>query len=388
MEAGLSSLGPLAGVRVVELAGFLSAPFATMMLADLGADVVKVETPKGDPFRRFGRSTFPASPMFVNANHGKRSVVLDLKQEDGKRAVRALLARTDVMVSNWRPAVAPRLGLDDEQLAEANPDLIRVYLSGFGESGPLSRTPTYDSVIQAHLGSVSDAEPDAPPVIASTYVVDKTAATMVCQAVLAALFARERGAGGQRIDISLLDAAAYVNFPDLAANRTFVDHGGIKAVNRHAGATRAIRASDGWIVVVPVTADQIRRAFATVGAPEIAEDLLKIRDAAALATRMFDALEERTRSRRVNEWIEAFIAADVPAGACLTLDEHLDDPQVLHNMTYGIAEWSELGRVRYANYPARFSSWGDLRATVPARPPALGEHTREILAEIAEVPAE
>jgi crotonobetainyl-CoA:carnitine CoA-transferase CaiB-like acyl-CoA transferase len=285
------------------------------------------------------------------------------------------------MVSNWRPAVAPRLGLDDAALAEANPTLVRVYISGFGATGPLAAAPTYDAVVQAHLGSVAGRGLDSTPAIAGTYVVDKIAASMTCQATLAALLQRERGSAGTRVDISLLDAAAYLNYPDVMANRTFVEQSPTEATNWHAAATRAIRAVDGWIVVIPVTADQIRRAFATVGAPEVADELLTLRDVTTLTTRMMDALEERTRARPAAECVKAFLDNDVPAGACLTIDEHLDDAQVRHNATYGTAVWDELGPVRFVRYPARFSSWPEAAGAVPARPPALGGHTDEILGE-------
>jgi crotonobetainyl-CoA:carnitine CoA-transferase CaiB-like acyl-CoA transferase len=336
--------------------------------------------------RRVGRSAFPVSPLYVNSNHGKRSIVLDLKDNVGRRHVHELLAGADVMVSNWRPTVGPRLGLDDEELAVANPDLIRVYVTGFGATGPLSDAPTYDSMVQAHFGSVADPVGETPPAIASTYVADKTAAAMVCQATLAALFARERGAGGARIDISLLDATAYVNFPDVMANRTFLEHSPAEATNQHSAATRPIRTADGWVMVVPVTAHQIRRAFAAVGAPELADEMLAIRDAAVMTRKTLDALEERTRARPTAEWIEVFNTNDVPAGACLTIDQHLDDSQVRHNATYGVADWEGLGPVRYARYPARFSNWADATDTHPTAPPTPGEHTDEILAESVHTP--
>src|SRR5438874_2445718 len=148
-----AACGPLDGIKVVELASFVSAPFATMMLGDLGAEVIKIEPPgKGDPMRNLGRNEAGVSPLFVNTNRGKRSVTLDLKDPAGQVELRALLRTADLLVCNWRPAVAARLGLVDEELAAENPRLIRIYVSGYGPDGPLADTPTYDSVIQARVG--------------------------------------------------------------------------------------------------------------------------------------------------------------------------------------------------------------------------------------------
>ena len=357
--------GPLDGVRVVELANFLSGPLATAMISDLGAEVIKVEPPKGDPFRRFGRSGTPLSPLFVNANRGKRGVVLDLKQESDQHALHELLDDADVMVSNWRPQVAARLGLVDEELVARNPRLIRVYISGFGASGPLADRPVFDAIVQGHLGAAQTS----PPSVVGSYVVDKTSAAMVCQATCAALYARERRGVGERIDLALLDAAAYVNFTDVMANRTFVEHAPPDAGNRQAGAVRAIKASDGWLVVAPVTADQIRRACAVVGRADLADELFAMKDAAALTARVMDELEAVTATGPTDKWVEAFDANDVPAGPCLTIDDHLADPQVEHNHLYDVTEWDGLGHVRRVRYPARFSTWGELWPTQP--PPSL-----------------
>ena len=370
--------GPLQGIRVIELASFISGPFATMMLADLGADVVKIETARGDPLRRFGRSGAPLSPLFINTNRGKRSVVLDLKNADGRARLHELLATADVMLCNWRPSVAPRLGIVDEDLIERNARLVRVYVTGFGGTGALADDPTFDSVIQAHLGSADD-DGSAPEILGS-YVVDKTAAVMVAQAVLAALFVRERRGVAERVDVALLDAAAYVNFPDTMANRTLLDFAPPSARNRHAAATRAIRASDGWLVVVPVTADQIRRSCAVVGRPALADEILAMPDATALTERMLDELERVIGAGPVSTWVERFRAADVPAGACLTIDEHLADEQVRCNELYRVDNWGDdLGPVRHVRHPARFASWPSLHAT--SGPPGLGQQTTEVLGQ-------
>ncbi len=348
--------GPLHGVRVIELANFVSGPLATMMLSDLGADVMKVEPPGGDPMRRFGRSGRPLSPLYVNSNRGKGGLFLDLKEPSERDELLRLVDDADVVVNNWRPSVAPRLGLGDDELVARNRRLIRIYLTGFGAAGPRADMPVYDGIVQAHLGSAQTS----PPAIAPSYVIDKTAATMVVQAALAALFARERGEAAQRIDLSLLDAGAYVNFLDLMANRTFVEGQPEEASYRQGAAARAIRAADGWLLVAPVTAHQVRRACEVIGNPALADTVLAMTDATAMTTRLLSALEAETQNGTVDHWVDAFVGSDVPAGPCLSIDQHLSDEQVRHNHLYEVMEWEGAGRVRCVRYPARFSSWGEL----------------------------
>lgn len=380
--------GPLDGVRVVELCSFVSGPFATMMLSDLGAEVVKVEPPgKGDPMRSLGRSPTGVAPLFVNTNRGKRSVTLDLTTDDARAALGALLARADIVVCNWRPGVAARLGVVDEELATEHPGLIRVYVSGYGPDGPLADSPTFDSVIQARVG-MTDIQGDGNrPALVTSLLVDKFSAAMVAQAALAALVARDRRGRGERVDVAMLDAAAYAGFPDGLANRTFVAHQPADPRNRLASANRPLETKDGWIVVVPVTAGQMRRACEAIGRAELADELLAIGDAAALTDRFFDEIEAATRTGATGYWIETFSAGDVPAAPCLTIDEHLDDAQVAHNQLYHITqwpEWTEVGPLRHIRYPATFSTWGHLGAR--RGPPRTGQHSYEVLDEIRTLP--
>src|SRR4051795_11071630 len=162
----------------------MSGPYATMMLGDLGAEVIKVEPPKGDPFRRFGRPKTYASPQFVNCNRGKRSVVLDLKSAEDQAKMLALVDSADILLSNWRPAVAARLGLGDDVLAVRNPRLIRVYVSGYGPTGPLTEDPAVASIAQARSGVMSGPAATDQPVLLPGYPVDKQTAAMAAQAAL------------------------------------------------------------------------------------------------------------------------------------------------------------------------------------------------------------
>ena len=330
--------GPLHGIRVLELASFMAVPFGTMMLSDLGADVVKIEPPTGDPFRRFGKNERGASPVFLSSNRGKRSVALDLKEASGREAFLELVLTADVLVSSFRPAVLSRLDLDDA-------------LQGDHDH----------------------------PALAPSYLVDKISSTMVGQATLAALLGRERFGVADRVDLAMLDASVYVNFPDVMANRVILDQLPHEARNAHAAAARPIRAKDGWIVIAPVTGGQIRRGLAAAGAsPDVADGLLTIKDAATLTMRVYDAFEARTREQPVAHWMEVLADADVPVAPCLGIDEHLADPYLAHRELYAIDDWEDgLGPMRHVRYPAKFSSWGHLRASRGA--PVLGADAPEVL---------
>ena len=355
---GAVSTAPLSGVRVVEIGNYVSVPFATMMLADLGAEVIKVEPPKGDPFRRFGRPAGPMAAIFVNANRGKKSVVLDLKDSTDRDRLAALLDGADVMLSNWRPGVAARLGLGDDALAARNPRLIRVYVTGYGPSGPDREKPSYDSVVQARSGLTWAQGDDDAPRLATGYLVDKMTATMAAQAVMAALYRRSITGAGDAVDVPMLDVMAYFNFLEIFATRTFVDDEPIDARNRQMMANRPMRALDGWILLSPVSGEQIRNAMAAVDHPEWADAVLSERDGARMTALLVERIESQTASFSVAECVARFEAHDVPVAQCLDLDEHLADPQVVHNELYDIVEHPQLGRVRQVRYPARSRSWG------------------------------
>jgi crotonobetainyl-CoA:carnitine CoA-transferase CaiB-like acyl-CoA transferase len=204
--------GPLAGIRVVDVSQILSGPFACMILADQGAEVVKVESPGiGDPmrigtYRRAGRASF-----YVNANRGKRGIVLDLQKPAGREALLALVDRADVFVQNWRPGAAERLGLGEAELRKRNPELITVSISGYGDSGPYRDRRVYDPIIQGLTGHVGvQKNPDVPiPDLVRNVVADKASAWTAAQAITAALFARARGAGGQHVTVPMIDASLY-----------------------------------------------------------------------------------------------------------------------------------------------------------------------------------
>ncbi|MGE0782952.1 CaiB/BaiF CoA transferase family protein [Mycolicibacterium sp.] len=369
--AGPVDKGPLAGVTVVEIASFISGPFATMMLAQLGATVVKIEPPRGDPFRRFGRPAGGVAAPFASTNRGKASVVLDLKNAADRESLLNRIDGADVLLANWRPAVADRLGLGDELLANRNPRLIRAYLTGFGPSGPLADQPAFDSIIQAR-SALTDIQSDSvAPAPATTYVADKLSALIACQAVMAAIIARDRTGLGDRVDVSMLDAVSYFNFPDGLANRTFLDHQPVEARNSLAASVRPLRTADGWIMVIAVSGGQIKRACIAAGHAEWIDELRAIEDSTQIVTEFFDRLESVMHTAASSHWLDTFAVHDVPAAPCHTIDEHLVDPQVLHNDLYSIGHTPGAGPTRQIRYPAVFGRYGKLG--VAGNSPSAGE---------------
>jgi len=347
------------------------------MLADLGAEVIKVEPPRGDPFRRFGRPDTYVSIPFADSNRGKSSVVLDLKQEEGREQFLQLLRTGDVFLSNWRPAVAARLGLQDGILQQTNPRLIRVYVSGYGPSGPLADEPAFDTVIQARSGMTYAMSATDQPILTPGSPVDKLTSIMTAQAVLAGLLLRERDRHGDRIDVSMLDVASYVNFVELFENRTFIDRQPTEARNQHAVELRPLAASDGWLVITPVTSEAIRATCAAVEHPEWADEILAEQDPTALVRDLFNRLDRVIPTRSVDDWLAALRRYDVAAAPCLSMDQHLTDAQVVHNHIYRVAEWEDVGKVRNVRYPALFASCDYLIAE--QQPPRLGGDTDDQL---------
>lgn len=358
---------PLDGVRVVEAANFVSGPYAGQMLADLGAEVVKVEAPpRGDPFRRFSRPAAAYSPLFANSNRGKRSLAADLKDPHHRDAVLDLVAASDVWITNWRPGVADRLGLSDETLVGRNPRLIRLYLSGYGDSGPRAKAPVFDTIMQATSGLTHAMARGDQPTVLPGFPVDKITAAMAAQAVLAALFARERTGRGERIDMSMLAAAAYVDFVELFANRTFVDAQPDEPRNLQAIGLRPLQARDGWLVVAPVAGAAVKKLCDAIGHPEWADQLRALEDQSQVASALFARLDTVFPARTVADLLDLLGACDIPAARCLSMDEHLTDAQTEAQDLYRIEEWEGIGRVRTVRYPATFASSGRLAAAGPA----------------------
>lgn len=370
---------PLTGIRVVDASSYMTGPLAATMLADLGAEVVKVEPPGGDGFRGFGHKVDGLSALWSNINRGKRSIVLDLKAAKDVATMKSLLATADVFVENWRPRVAGSLGLDPGVLDGINPRLVHLSITGFGDSGPLSHAPAYDSLIQGLTGMVHLLSPSGAPDVAPYWVVDKVVAAFGTQSVLAALLERERTGKGGHVSLPMLDAMAYFNFPDMFQHRTFVKD----ETPWKPAFTPVVRTSDGLVILTPVNGGQISRTLQALERPDIKAELLAIGNHGEMVDRFYWHLKQILATKPTAHWIALFEPFDVPIAPVRTLDEHLADKQVRHNRIYRELP-SPAGAMRVPRYPASFGREQLEPAGAPPLTDADGAHIRAELAAHAQ----
>ena len=374
--------GPLAGVRIVDTTAYIAGPLATMVLADQGAEVVKVEPPGiGDVLRLLGTLRGGMSAFFATSNRSKRSLVLDLKQERGVEVLRRLVGEADVFVQNYRPGVVERLGIDYETLRRDRPDLVYVSISGFGETGPYAHRPVFDNVIQALSGMAcaqADPETGAPDMIRNI-VCDKVTALTAAQAITAAIVARERGRGGQHLRLAMLDAAVAFFWPDGMMNHTYLGDGAM-AMPPLANNYRAFPTADGHLTMTAVTDDQFQRACRALGRAELADDprYRTLPDRITRLSELVALLREILQTRPTAEWCERFEKEEVPFAPIHTLETLCGDPQLAENGTVVELEHPAAGRMRQARPAPRFEG---TPAAISRPAPTRGEHTDELLAE-------
>ena len=378
--------GPLDGIKILDASAIVSGPLATMLLADQGADVIKLEpTDVGDtlrlsPFARGGMTSF-----YANCNRNKRAIAVNLASEDGLAIALKLVAESDVFVQNWRPGAADRLGLGEEALRRINPDLIYCSISGYGPDGPYSQRRVYDPIIQGLTGHTAvQVNPEVPiPDLVRNIVADKSSAYTAAQAITAALFARERGAGGQHIDIPMIDASLAFFWPDGMLAHTFAGDDKPSGLALYQ-VYKLSQTSDGHLIYFAATDKEMHGLFRALGHPEWAEDS---RFGVAASRSNMDnavALGEKIAEAMLGQTTEALLARmleeDVPVGPVLNLDEVFNDPQVEHNNAILEFDHPTAGRYHQARPAARFAK----TAQEPKRrmPPLHGEHTEEVLREL------
>lgn len=374
--------GPLSGVRILDLSAVVSGPMATGILADQGAEVIKVETQTGDLTRRVGPIQGDMTSLFATINRGKRSIVLDLKQEAARTILRELAEQADVLVENFRPGAMQRLGFAYEQVKAWNPRIVYLSITGFGQSGPYSGYRVYDPVIQAVSG-FADAHPDfetQEPKLLQTLMCDKITALTAAQAITAALHGRQVSGEGSRIELSMLDAGLSFLWPEALYNHSFLDKP--PAPVPEFGARQQLwRCKDGWFAMIAPQDEEFAGICRVFGKPELLQDprfanMMLRRD-------HIDAwravLEPIAAEQLVGPFVERLAAEGVPVGKVNRKAELADDPQILHNESLIEAHYPGLGRIRAPRAAARFDQ-------VPADPqrlaPHLGEHTRAILGEL------
>jgi crotonobetainyl-CoA:carnitine CoA-transferase CaiB-like acyl-CoA transferase len=375
--------GPLHGFRIVDLTSMISGPLATMILADQGADVIKVENPDGGDHTRAAnnrRNGFSAS--FLNNNRNKRSLALDLKVPRAKEALLRLVATADVFVQNFRPGVAERMGLGEDALRAVRPHLIYVSISGFGETGPFAGKPVYDPLVQAMSGLAtiqagSDLE---RPRLVRTIVPDKLTAVTASQAITAALLARERTGQGQHVRISMLDATIAFLFASDMGSQTFV--GDEFPQQDAASFIDLIYETATTYISAAVQSNKEWQALTrALDKPEWLNDPRF--NTPALRQKNIDDRLTMTQAvlltRPAAEWLERLTAAGVPCAPVLTRSEMIHDPQVQAAGIVVESDHKDAGRIRGARAAARFSA---TPTSIRRSGPALGEHTESLLAEL------
>jgi crotonobetainyl-CoA:carnitine CoA-transferase CaiB-like acyl-CoA transferase len=381
----MAGTGPLQGIRIVDLSIAATGPLACSLLADQGADVIKVERPGiGDIGRWVGVSVNGMSALFAACNRGKRCIAVDVQTREGRDIVRRLAQDADVFVQNFRPGTLDRHGLGYDDLRKGHDALVYVSLSGFGASGPYSEKSAYDTVIQAYGGfGANQADPaDGIPVFLRQTAADKVTALTAAQAITAALLARERGHGGQHVQLSMLDAVVSFLWADAAGNEVLMDSDGSRP-SSFVATFRPFQFVDGFGVATP-TSDHdfigIMRAFDVEGAddPRVATIGERVKHGDLTST-MMNQCYEVAATLTADEAMARLEAQRVPCGVVLSAAELVDNEHAQAIGLFVEREHHVVGRLRLPRHPILFAR---TPAELGAGAPALGEHTDEILAEI------
>ena len=379
--------GPLDGVRVIDLTSVVMGPLATRMLGDLGADVIRVETPEGDIIRHYEPMRSDAMSAFaINMNRNKRSVVLDLKSGEGKQALTDLAATADVFVTTMRRSALARLGLDDAGVRAMRDDIVYCVANGYGSNGPSADKAAYDDVIQAASG-VSDlftyagGEPQLMPSI----IADKVCGLHIVPAITAALYRRAMTGEGDSIEVPMAEVMASFNLVEHLGGLTFeppigqFSYARVTAPNR-----RPRRTTDGWVVLLPYSTPNWRDFFGFVGRPELIDDhrYADQRSRIANSNELYGMLDEFVADLATADLLDFCDEHSIPGAAVLSLEHIADDPHfaavdLLHDDIHPTE-----GAYRVTRDPLRFASRGAEQGLPTRHAPRLGEHTAEVLAEV------
>jgi crotonobetainyl-CoA:carnitine CoA-transferase CaiB-like acyl-CoA transferase len=359
---------PLDGVKIVDLTSYIAGSYSAMMLADLGASVVKVESLEGDSFREL--------PGFFGWNRGKRSIALNLKTPEGRQIVEGLTREGDVLMENWRPGVADRLGVGHAHLLALNPKLIYCSVTAFGSTGPYVDRPGFDPLLQAMGGLMTLQGFGGPPQYLRTAPTDYYTAAIAAQAVLAALFVRQRTGRGQRIETSLLRGVLALQ------SGSAIDYPGKPTLLRENPTYRLYQGSDGqWFFVACGNQSFWAKLCTALDMRDFAHDprfaswLLRIQNSEAL----LPIIEKRFGEKPRAEWLEILAAHDIPSAPVKTIQEFMNDPGVRHQDMVHEYDHPDVGRLRVMGQPLAFAA---TPTRDPGPPPTLGQHTDQVLGEL------
>ena len=373
---------PLEGIRVLDFSTMVSGPVAARMLADQGADVIKVESPKGDEMRKIGNQRNGITATFMSCNRGKRGLCLDLKQDTSKEALTELIKTTDIIIQNFRPGAMERIGFGEAQVRKIKPDIIYVSISGFGENGPYAHQRVYDPVIQA-LSSATDIQADREtkrPKMFRIIIADKVTSLTAAQAVSTALFARERTGQGEHIKLSMLDAMVSFFWPEGMSGITFV--GDEIDVTKYQGTMDLIyETQNGYITAGAISDAEWQGMCNALNQPQWIEDE---RFATTAARFKHAELRKQMTAEEIQKWdrdtiLQRLDDEGVPSAPLLSRLDLLEDEQIAINETIQIYEWEGHGKIRQARPAASFELH---QAEITRAAPLLGEHNSEILGQL------
>jgi crotonobetainyl-CoA:carnitine CoA-transferase CaiB-like acyl-CoA transferase len=378
--------GPLEGIRVLDLTRVLAGPYATQSLGDLGAEVIKVEPPQGDDTRNFPPFVGRESHYFLALNRSKKSVVIDLKQEAGKDLLRRLVAKSDILIENYRPGVMDKLGLGYEALSAINPGLIYCSISGFGQSGPLRDKPSFDIVTQAMSGALSvNGEKARPPVKLGLPIGDMVGGVYGPIAILAALHERSQTGRGREIDISLHDGL--IGMLGYLAQLSFVtgeDPQPVGSMHPTIVPYGSFQAADGYIIIAVLSETFWPKLCQALERADLAKDerFATLPDRREHREVLEEIISKVVASKTVAEWERRLEDHDVPYAPILGVSAALSHPHAQAREMVVTAVHRDIGEMRMTGRPVKFP--GATQAALTA-PPALGEHTREVLRDLLDV---
>jgi|TARA_B100001105_G_scaffold15959_1_gene11564 crotonobetainyl-CoA:carnitine CoA-transferase CaiB-like acyl-CoA transferase len=373
---------PLEGVTILEFSTMITASFAAMQMCEQGARVIKVEPLNaGDPLRYIGATKGGISSLFANCNRGKEAIRVDIKTEAGQALIREMVPEVDVVIHNFRPGVMDKLGLGSDALRALNPRLIYTAISGFGNTGPKSRSPAYDPIIQAQSG-ITATQGKEEPAFFRTLICDKITAYTACQAVTSALYLREKTGEGQHIDLSMLDAGLFFIFPDGFQNHTLLDDDVAPQPLLIDLLYELTITKDGAVTISAGTADQQMRSLIAMGmehllADERFDDMQKL----FANIDVFKSLVAGEYLKHTTDEVIAKMAeADVPCARFLDRDEVLAQEQLQANGSIDVIDHPLMGSMRVVKSPPRFGG----EVLEPGSPsPDHGQHTRQVLASFS-----
>ena len=376
--------GPLSGYRILDLTAVVLGPYATQILGDMGADVIKVESPDGDMIREIGPRKSPGmAPVHLSLSRNKRSIVLDLKRPGALDVLLKLAAGSDVFVHSMRPQAIERLGLGYKAVKAVRPDVVYCGAYGFGADGPYAGRPAYDDMIQGMTGiaDLIGKVTGGPPRYAPTIVADKTVGLFVANALLAALLHRERTGEGQAIEVPMFETmVSYVMVEHLWERSTNPDDGALGYVRMLAETRRPYRTKDGYLCVLAYTDRHWKAFFELAGHPELAEDprFVSISTRTENIAELYAIAEGFTQDRTSEDWLGVLENAQIPAGPVNSLQDLLDDPHLRQQKLFQRFDHPSEGETLQIRPTTRFSA---TPAEISRHAPLLGEHTAELLGE-------